>query len=539
MVGRSRVHAGGRVGLLLGALVMALLLAALAYADDISNTIPSIDGSSKVMALNVGGGTGSTTFIVTPRNGDGKNGCNLTGSTTLVVSVASSDSGVATVLPTSLTFGACGDVKAITVTPVATGTASVTVSQTTNNTGGTFNLAPASFTVTVAPPPNTAPVVELTGVTHGASYVHGSVPAAGCLVSDTEDGVDNSSSATTPTLSSFSGPYAADGIGTQTAQCSYTDGGGLTQTVQATYTVTDPSAPQVTPSVSGTLGLNDWYRSDVALTWLVAEPESPSSLVKTGCVNESITADQAATTYNCSATSAGGSSATVSVVIKRDASPPTVSGSPSTSPNGAGWYKAAVTLNWACADVGPSGLLDSCPATTALNNEGRDQSGSLGPISDNAGNTTTGTSSPTVNVDKSAPTVSAATAATPVNVSGTDWYKDSVTFEWAASDPPLADGSPDPAPALPFQLPARSTRREPVKAHRLWRPTSRATPARDLCRASTWTPLIPPSGSPVRPPCCSAGRGRQRGRRATPARGSPQRPAAPSRWTLTRSEQRP
>lgn len=437
-----QVGTGGRVSLVIGTIAMALLFAALAYADDIYNNLDAtIDANFETMALNVGGGTGSTTFAVTPLNGDGKNGCNLTGSTTLGVSVTSSNTGVATVSPANLSFGSCGDLKTITVTPVAAGTATVTLSQTSNTTGGTFNLAPAGFTVTVAPPPNTAPLVQVTGVTHGGSYDHGSVPVAGCLVSDVEDGLVNSASAALPTLTAFSGPYAADGIGAQTAQCSYTDGGGLMQTVQATYTVGDPSGPQITPSVGGTLGLGGWYRSDVTLTWLVQEPQSPSSLVKTGCVDRSITADQPATTYECSATSAGGSSGPVSVVIKRDASAPTVTGAPSTSPNSDGWYKAAVTLNWTCADVGPSGLLDSCPATTVLGNEGRNRAGSLGPISDNAGNTTTGTSSPAVDIDMTPPTVSAATGATPVSVSGVDWYRDSVTFQWTASDPALADGS--------------------------------------------------------------------------------------------------
>lgn len=456
MAGSRPVRARGRLSLVLGTILMALMFAALAYADDIANTLDaSVDANFEAMALNVGGGTGSTTLVVVTRNDDGKSGCNLTGSKTLGVSVSSSNTGVATVSPASLTFGSCGDVKTITVTPVAAGTANVTLSQTSNTTDGTFNLAPASFTVTVAPPPNTAPVVQVTGVTHGSSYNHGSVPVAGCLVSDVEDGLTNSTSAATPTLSPFSGPYAADGIGAQTARCSYTDGGGLTQTVEATYTVVDPSGPQVTPSVVGTLGLNGWYRSDVTLTWLVQEPQSPSSLLKTGCVDQSIAADQPETTYNCSATSAGGSSGLVSVVIKRDASAPTVTGTPSTPSNLAGWYNTAVTLDWTCADVGPSGLLDSCPATTVLSDEGRNQVGSLGPIGDNAGNTTTGTSSPAVNIDKSAPTVSAATAATPVNVSGVDWFKDSVTFQWTANDPVLADGSPGSGAGAP--APASST----------------------------------------------------------------------------------
>ena len=107
------------------------------------------------MTLTSGGDTGSTALTVVPRNGDGKNGCNLTGTSTLVVSLQSSDTSVATVSPASLTFGSCGDVKTVTITSGATGTATVTLTQVSNNTGGSFNLASASFTVHVVAPPNT------------------------------------------------------------------------------------------------------------------------------------------------------------------------------------------------------------------------------------------------------------------------------------------------------------------------------------------------------------------------------------------------
>ena len=51
-------------------------------ADDISNNIDTtIDIPAEVMALNVGGPAGTTNLYVQPRNDDGKNGCNLTGST--------------------------------------------------------------------------------------------------------------------------------------------------------------------------------------------------------------------------------------------------------------------------------------------------------------------------------------------------------------------------------------------------------------------------------------------------------------------------
>ena len=92
------VRARGRLSLVIGTLVVALTFAALANADDVTNTLDaSVDANFEAMALNVVGGTGSTTLVVVTRNGDGKNGCNLTGSTTLGVSVSSSDTGVATV----------------------------------------------------------------------------------------------------------------------------------------------------------------------------------------------------------------------------------------------------------------------------------------------------------------------------------------------------------------------------------------------------------------------------------------------------------
>ncbi len=83
----------------------------------------------------------------------------------------------------------------------------------------------------------------------------------------------------------------------------------------------DTTPPVITPIVTGTMGLNGWYTGDVTLKWTVVEPETPESLVKTLCVDQSITTDQGATTYSCSATSVGGSTGPVTVTIKRDATP--------------------------------------------------------------------------------------------------------------------------------------------------------------------------------------------------------------------------
>jgi hypothetical protein len=427
----TQFRRGGRWSLIFGALVATLMLVAVAAADDIFNNLDgTIDANFEVMSLNVGGANGTTTLAVFTQGGDGHPGCNFQGSETLTVAVSSSNTGVATVSPSSLTFGSCADTKTLTVTPVAQGAANVTLSQTSNNTGDTFNFDTARFTVNVAPPPNTPPTVSVTGVTHGASYAKGSVPTAGCLVSDTEDGLTDSTSAATPTLSAFSGPYVADGIGTQTAECSYTDGGGLNQTVQATYTVYDPSGPTIGTTITGTLGSNGWYTSNVDLVWVVGDPQSPSSVVKSGCVDQHVTADQDNTgsPYTCSATSAGGSSGPVSVVIKRDATAPSVSCGSADSD----WHADDQQIACTATDA-PSGLANagdaafSLTTSVAANTEPNNASTNSHDVYDVAGNFTTAGPVSGIKVDKKAPTLNCDSAPS-------GWSATQVTINCTADD---------------------------------------------------------------------------------------------------------
>lgn len=365
----------------------ALAFAGVAMADDISNDLDStIDAVAEVMPLNVGGASGTTSLYITARNGDGKNGCNLTSSSTLVLAVQSSNPAVATVSPSSVTFASCSDTRLLTVTPVSMGSATVGVTQTSNTTGGTFNLAPATFTAQVAPPANTAPSVTVSGVDGGASYAQGSVPAATCSVSDAEDGPSSFAA----TLSAVSGPYSVDGIGTQSAGCSYTDAGGLTASASETYSIVDLSAPVIgqTLSPSAPTGSNGWYTGDVSLTWAVNEPESPSSLVRTGCADQNVTADQAATTYTCSASSAGGTAAEQSVTIKRDSTAPTVqlSGGPaSTLYFGESWSAPTCTASDSTSGLTTAGCVVTGGGTTVGAHS------YTATATDNAGNTATTT----------------------------------------------------------------------------------------------------------------------------------------------------
>ena len=82
---------------------------------------------------------------------------------------------------------------------------------------------------------------------------------------------------------------------------------------------------------------------------------------------------------------------------------PTVSGAPTSAPNGNNWYNTPVEIHWTCADAG-SGVT-ACPADQSIATEGMNQTVTQ-TVSDNAGNSTTATSSPPVNIDLTAPTVS-------------------------------------------------------------------------------------------------------------------------------------
>ena len=190
----------------------------------------------------------------------------------------------------------------------------------------------------------------------------------------------------------------------------------------------DSTPPVITSHVAGTLGSNGWYRSDVAVTWTVADPDSPVTST-TGCGPTTIAADTdaAGQTVTCSATNAGGTSAD-GVTIKRDTTPPTIGQTVSpAAPDGTnGWYRTAPTVTFSCSDAASD--IDTCPAPATLG-EGASQTVS-GTATDRAGNTAS-TSVAGFDVDLTPPTLSGA-ATTPPNAAG--WYAGDVVVHWTCAD---------------------------------------------------------------------------------------------------------
>jgi len=276
----------------------------------------------------------------------------------------------------------------------------------------------------------TAPIVSLVGgPTDGALYYENyNVPAApGCTADDSGSGVNGSCS-----ISGYS-----DSVGTHTTFATATDlAGNQGTSASVSYTVTaDPTPPDVVGTLSPPTadGMNGWYTSDISLTWTVTEPETAVTNT-TGCVDQSITADQTDQSYDCTATSHGGTTGPITKSIKRDGTPPTVTlvGGPA---SGGEYYAnynvpAAPTCISTDATSGVNGVCavngyGTLPGTYTV----------IATATDNAGNQGTASSiSYTVLEDTTPPVITK--TVTPTDPDGDEgWYTSNVTLTWTVTDP--------------------------------------------------------------------------------------------------------
>jgi hypothetical protein len=194
--------------------------------------------------------------------------------------------------------------------------------------------------------------------------------------------------------------------GTTTVSCTATDNAGNSSTGGFTVTVNDPTPPVITAAVSGTMGNNGWYTSDVVVTWTVVDPETAVST--TGCGAVTVNAD-GAFSFTCAATSAGGAS-DETVTGKRDATAPLVSAPADITATATS--AAGATVNYPAATVLETISVPASPVTCSPASGGTFAIGTTVvtcSATDQAGNV--GTDSFTVSVSDGVPPV--ITSATP------------------------------------------------------------------------------------------------------------------------------
>ncbi|MEX2542009.1 MAG: hypothetical protein WD314_09370 [Trueperaceae bacterium] len=188
----------------------------------------------------------------------------------------------------------------------------------------------------------------------------------------------------------------------------------------------DTTPPVISPRISGTAGSNGWYTSNVTVDWDVSDPESAVSS-KSGCERTTVSSDTNGVSFTCSATSAGGT-ASESVTIMRDATPPTIGGSRSPQANTAGWNHSKVTVSFAASDA-TSGLAGVSPDVVVSSEAGGQKV--RGTATDKAGNSASFEVAG-ISIDKTAPTISVGVS--PARISPPNQQMTGVTADVSAAD---------------------------------------------------------------------------------------------------------
>jgi len=260
--------------------------------------------------------------------------------------------------------------------------------------GNTQPISAASPTITVsgcndAPTADAGPDQAI--VLSGSPTASVSLDGSGSSDPDPQDTLTYSWSEGGSEIATGSSPSVSLGLGAHLLTLTVSDG-RLSDTDEVLITVTDPSPPSITPHVTGTLGDNGWYTSDIGISWTVVDAESPATT--SGCDPSSVTSDTAGVSFTCSASSAGGSAAET-VSVKRDATAPVLAFS-----GNAGTYALTDTVAITCAaSDAMSGLASStCPGASGPATSFVGTNTLSASARDNAGNTASLSTSFTVGV---------------------------------------------------------------------------------------------------------------------------------------------
>jgi len=273
----------------------------------------------------------------------------------------------------------------------------------------------------------TAPHVTVTGVLDGAEYIEDAVPAAGCATTDATAGVQTEATADTS-----GGPL---GLVTVTCSGGEDNAGNVAANVVITYTVTstsestDTTPPQIVPVITPATptGDNGWYTGPVSFYWNVTEPESPESVVVTGCVGASYIGDLTMHSFSCSASSDGGTAPTMTINIGLDQTAPVVS---VTDVTDGATYTALPTPGCTTTDAVSGVATDATLSITG---------GPTGTVTatcsgakDNAGNIGSASATYTVQTVDTTPPIIVPTVNGTLGTSG--WYTSDVEVSWSVVD---------------------------------------------------------------------------------------------------------
>ena len=185
-------------------------------------------------------------------------------------------------------------------------------------------------------------------------------------------------------------------------------------------------AAPITVSCNGGGCSTDWYKTSitVAFAW------DPVGVMQTAsCDTNTVTGDTAGWSRTCVVTYTNGSQSSLPVTVKKDATPPTISGaSPTRGPDSNGWYNHPVGVTFSGSDA-----ISGLAGCSSAGYSGPDTAGAsfTGTCTDNAGNVSGPLTSGSIKYDATPPAVSLSLSRGP---DSNGWYNHPVDFHASGSD---------------------------------------------------------------------------------------------------------
>jgi hypothetical protein len=339
------------------------------------------NSASASRTLNIDKTPPSITGVVPPANGNGW----YNGPVSLSWSCSDGLSGVAT-CPSATTFTLDGANQSAsgTATDIADNSATATYN------GINVDQTAPTISASVAPTPNAD------GWNDGSVTVH-------FTCSDATSGL-------APGACPADEVVTAEGV--TSVSGSVTDRADNTATTTITVRI-DTIDPTIVGAQTPAANLAGWNNNDVTVSFTCTD--AGSGIAVAGCTAPVVVEEGANQSVTGTAIDTAGNTASTTVAgINVDKTPPVLTGTPTTAPNGAGWYDGPVTIHWTCSDA-LSGIAGACPADSVISGEGSGLTATA-TVTDVAGNPTTATSS-AVNIDQTAPSTTASSVPSVANTS--------------------------------------------------------------------------------------------------------------------------
>ena len=216
-------------------------------------------------------------------------------------------------------------------------------------------------------------------------------------------------------------PVSVTAEGTQSASGTAVDRAGNQASTSVTVRI-DKSGPVITATRSPEANTNGWNNTDVVVTFTCSDGGSQIA----SCPGPvTVSSEVEGQVVSGTATDRAGNSASASVTVSIDKTPPTISGAAAPPANENGWNNTDVTVTFTCAD----GLsqVATCPAPVTVGAEGSQSV--PGTAVDRAGNQAS--TSISFRIDRTPPVITATRSAAP-NANG--WNNADVTVTFTCSD---------------------------------------------------------------------------------------------------------